>query len=1024
MIVPAPWSGSTRSSGSARFVGRAPEIARLVAALEAASAGSPATFLIGGEAGVGKTRLLREFADRARAGGARVLCGSCVDLGTGDIPFAPLVDALRGLARELGPDAVRELGGSAAAALTRLAPFLGDQPDPEPAGRQAQSQLFEGTLRLFDLLGDAAPVLFIIEDLHWADRSTLDLLTFLARAVSRERLVIAASFRSGDLRPGHPLRVVVAELDRSRRAQRLELARFDRVELTEFVTGLRGMRPDPDQVARLFDLSDGNAFFVEELVAAGVLDDAPGRRRTPVPKALRDVVITRVEVMSEAAQQVLRTAATAGRRVRHHVLAAACDLPERVLLAAIRECADHGLLMADADERAYAFRHALAREAVYDDLLPGERGRLHADMAAALSADQHHGPGRGGACVTELAHHWFAAGDLPRAFVASLSAATEAAHACAFAESERHFSRALEFWDQVPQAAELAGMPHPQVLRRAADAARWSGHVDRAIELTRRALAELPADQRVERAALHERLGRYLWESGDSAATLAEYVAADRLLAAEPPTALRARVRADQAIGHAGIGDHRLALQLATEALVMARAVGATAEEGRALIVVGVTQAMTGKPDAGIANLRAALEIATANGHLEDLHRAYSNLTYALENTGRMSEALAVAYEALEHSRRLGLLFDSGGMLLTNVAILAFELGRWDEAVEVARGALEHEVFARARPYLSLVLAQVEVGRGRFGDAERRLAEVGRATASTQAPQLTGPHYATLAEMAIWLGRPETARRAVADGLAAFGDLRDHAQALWLCAFGLRVEADEAQRLVARGNQDAALAAVRAGGHEFARQMEKVTDGAGFDELLPEPRALWLQCQGELARLDGSGAAPWWARAARYWGELGWRYPAAYAHWRWAEALLDDHDRDQRATAVLQTAHRLVRELRADPLRHEIVRLARRGRIALSEPADGPPSPPPATAVPPKDQFGLTRREVQVLRHLSEGHTNRRIGRDLFITEKTASVHVSNILTKLGVASRGEAAAIAHRLDLVPPETYDGDPPG
>ena len=513
---------------------------------------------------------------------------------------------------------------------------------------------------------------------------------------------------------------------------------------------------------------------------------------------------------------------------------------------------------------------------------------------------------------------------------------------------------------------------------------------------------------------MYERLGRYLWESGDSAATLAAYVAADDLLATEPPTPLRARVRANQAIGHAGIGDHQVAFQLATEALAMARAVGASAEEGRALIVVGVTEAMTGQPEAGIAKLRTALGIAAANGHLEDLHRAYSNLTYALENTGRMAEALAVAYEALDHSRRLGLLFDGGGMLLANVAILAFELGRWDEAAAVALDTLDHEVFARAKPYLSLVLAQVDVGRGRFGDAGRRLVETGRAMGSTRAPQLTGGHFAVLAEMAIWQRDPDTARRAVVDGLAALDGLPDHAQALWLCAFGLRVEADEAQRLAARGNQSAALAAVRARGQQFASQMDKATDGTDFDDLLPEPKALWLQCQGELARLHGTAAARRWERAGRYWDELGWRYPTAYTNWRQAEALLDDHDRGRNAGAVLQNAHRLARELRAEPLRHEIVRLAGRGRIALTAPTDGP-APAPA-ARPPRDRFKLTRRELQVLRLLSEGHTNRGIALELFITEKTASVHVSNILTKLGAGSRGEAAAIAHRLDLVPPD--------
>jgi DNA-binding CsgD family transcriptional regulator len=995
-------------------VGRAAELARLDAMLAAATAGSPGTVLIGGEAGVGKTRLLQEFAGRADRTGTRVLVGSCMDLGTGDIPFAPLVDALRALARDLGPDAVRDLGGPAAAALTRLAPFLGEQPDQEPAGRYVQSQMFEGTLRLFDRLSATTPVLFIVEDLHWADRSTLDLLIFLAHAVSRERLLLVASYRSSDLRPGHPLRSVIVELDRSRRAERFELACFDRAELTEFVTALRGDPPRAVQAERLFELSDGNAFFVEELVAAGALDDQGSDEpdRPPVPKALRDIVIARVEVMREDAQHVLRVAATAGRRVRHRVLAAACDLPEPALLAAIRECADNGLLV-PAEDRAYAFRHALAREAVYADLLPGERIRLHADLAAALAGDGRTGGEGAGSVVTELAHHWYAAGDLPHALAATVSAAMEAARAGAFAESERHFWRALALWHQVPEAAELAGMSYAQALRAAANAARWAGHVDRAIELIGEALAALPADHRVERAGLYERLGRYLWEAGDSAATQEAYVAAERLLADTPPSALASRIRADRAIGPAGIGDHALALRLGTEALEMARAVGATAEEGRALIVVGLAQTMTGHPEVGIANLRAALDIAATNEQLEDLHRAYANLTFSLENAGRMEEALAVAQDALEHNRRFGLVFDGGGMLLANVAILSTELGRWDEATAIALDTLEHEVFLRAKPYLWLVLAQIAIGRGNFGEADRRLADIGRAMSQMQAPQLTGPHYAALAELAIWRHRPDEARGAVADGLAAFGNLQDDAQALRLCAFGLRAEADEAQRLAARGHRDAALAEVRARAGAFVNRVVKIADGEPVERMLPEVAALWLECRAEQARLDGTADGTEWARVAAAWRDLGWPYPAAYAWWRQAEAMLGGRGQTKRAAPILQSAYRYSQRLEARPLCDEIVRLATRARLPLS---DLTLDQAEAAAAPAKDQYGLTPRELQVLKRLGDGHTNRRIARDLFIAEKTASVHVSNILNKLRASSRGEAAAIAHRLDLIPPD--------
>lgn len=1005
------WQGPSPPAPAARaptpLINRAEELAHLDLALARATACQPTTVLFGGEPGVGKSRLVREFGDRAGGAGARVLWGGCVDLGAGDLPYAPLVDALRALTRELGAERVRDLLGAAAPAVARLTPFLGGPLDLPATDNDARARMFEGLLRMFDRLGESGPVVLIFEDLHWADSATLDLLTFVVRSLTRERLLVLGTFRSTDLRPGHPLRSTLVEFDRARRADRWELRGLRIDELGDFVAALlSGDRP-PALIQDLFELTDGNPFFVEELVAAGQWSAS-----RVVPKPLRDVVIAQVEVTTEAAQAVLRTAAVAGRHVGHRLLAAATDLPQPDLLAGLRDCVDHHLLVPDADRQSYAFRHALVRETVYAELLPGERMRLHAGLAEALARDPSLAYTPGGAGSAELAHHWHAAGDSGRALVVSVRAGVEAGNVGAFAESEQHFNRALGLWPDGVEAPEEVGLSRAEVLQRAADAARWAGRVDRAVALIRAALADAPADHAGLRAALHERLGSFLWEAGDSDGSLTSYLAADRLLVDEPPSALQARVRAARASAAVRVGDHGPALRLGREAIAIAWRAGARPEEGRALNTVGMSLTMTGSPDDGIAALRSALTIARESDHLEDVHRAYANLTFALENAGRCAEALQTAIEGLDHSRRAGLPFGRGGMLLANAAILLLELGEWDRATEFAADALDHELPLRATVYLRLVLAQIDIGRGRFEAAQERLRTVRTAVPDLRAAHATGPLHACLAEAAIWQSDPGSARRSVLDGLDALSEAQDAAQTYRLGALGLRADADEAQRLLPSG-RETEVAEVRARGAGLAERIDRIAGARDADRLVPEAAAYRLLCLAERDRLDGTDDAAVWVRAATAWRRLGWVYQAAYATWRQAETVLSRRDRDRAAVPLLRDAYTAAVDLRAEPLRHEIEVLARRARIDLTGPVATDAGARPAR---PSRPFGLTPRELEILGYLGAGQSNREIAGTLFISEKTVSVHVSNILVKLKVSRRGEAAAAAHRLGL----TADG----
>jgi len=1002
----------TAGVSSSSFVGRADELARLRAALEAAARRAPNAVLVGGEAGIGKTRLVAEASARARAAGAHVLCGGCIELGGGGLPYGPIAEALRGLVEDRGPSVLADLIGPASSQLERLLPIGGvyDQWEDETlASGSARARLFELLLRLLGQLGAAEPVLLVVEDLHWADRSTLDLLTFLVRNVREERLLVVATYRTDEVRERHALRVVLAELERSRKVESIELARFERDELGALLDGILGAPPPADVLESVLELSQGNAFFAEELVAAGI-----GERTSRLPPKLRDVVMARIETLSEDAQDTLRIIAAAGRRIEHHLVAAVSDLPDRKLLRALREATTHQVLLADA-EGTYGFRHTIARDAVYADLLPGERFRLHAGLGRALAEDPTLARDQSPTVAVEIAHHWYVARETPKALAASVEAGRRAAGVYAFAEAHVQFDRALELWDELGEDHRPDAFDYGELLEQAADAAHWAGRLDRALLLARRALALVdPARDPGRAGVLQQRLGRYLWELGDGKASLAAYEEAGRLLADEPPSVERARVLAAQGAVLMVGGYYRESRARCEEAISMARTVGARAEEGHALNTLGIDLAMTGEPDAGIAALHQARAIARDARSFGDIGRVYSSLSFVLEATGRLDEAMEAARQGLEIMRQYRLeRTSSGTVLLSNAASVLFRLGRWPEAEALIDDALAHDPPVGLQLLLFLVLGELELGQGRLEQAREHLGAARQMAEQTSEPQIFGPLYACLAELAIWQRDLDTAQTLVDRGLGLVGRGGDDYLGIRLCSLGVRVEAERAERALVRRAVDEVERSKAGAAKLLATALELAGGLAQRGVVLPEADAHLATCEAELSRL-GEGSEPArWAAATRRWQQLGEPFPAAYTRWREAEALLS-RKAAKEAGEALREAHRSAARLHAEPLRREVEALARRGRIDLRHPAataDGDSQPRPGA------DLGLTTREVEVLAHLLEGRTNRQIARALFITEKTASVHVSNILGKLGVANRGEAAAVAHRLGLLdPPE--------
>src|SRR4051794_6867082 len=478
---------------SSTFVGRTAELEELRAALAEAVDGRPALAFIAGESGVGKTRLLRELERAAKASGVNVIGGDCVELGEGELPYAPLVSALRPLART-NHSAFAGLSEPARAALAQILPGLGPREQRIDDEATAQARLFDALLELLELLAGEEGLLLTIEDLHWADRSTRAFLVYLASSLCRERVLVVTTYRPDELHRRHPLRPLLAELERDARARRVELRPLTREELAEQLCDILGEPPAQDLLERLFARSEGNPLFAEELLAAG-LDG-----RGALPPTLRDALMLRIERLSEDAQELLRLLA-AGQRLDHEMLADASGIDPRV---PIREAVSAQLVVID-DEGRYAFRHALLREVVVDDLLPGERAQLHLALARALERRAEGLPAHGGAHLAAgIAHHYFESGDQPAALAASIRAAEAAEAVHAHGEAAALYSRALGLWAHVADAEKLAGMDHVDLLRAAAWTTGREHEPGRAESYLRAALQELGDSDPVRTAELLE----------------------------------------------------------------------------------------------------------------------------------------------------------------------------------------------------------------------------------------------------------------------------------------------------------------------------------------------------------------------------------------------------------------------------------------------------------------------------------------------------------------------------------------
>ncbi|MGW5878260.1 helix-turn-helix transcriptional regulator [Nocardiopsis terrae] len=985
---------------SAVFVGRHTQLSLLAADADRTRVEGARAVLVCGGAGVGKSRLLAEHLRRVPE--AAVALGGCLELGAEGVPFAPFTALLRELVRSGGPaaDPTGDLG--------RLLPELGGASGAADEGR---ARLFESVLTYLE--GRAAPdgLTLVVEDLHWADASTRDLLVFLLRNLGPVPVHLLISVRTDDLHRTHPLRRLLPELERLPRLTRMDLAPLSRDEVADQARALRGSELDPADLDLLHERSGGNPLFVESFLSAG--HDPAG---APIPDGPRDLLLAAVEPLPEPTRRVLGLVATAGTRVRHTLLAGVAHragITEDALDSALRPAIDARVL--HTTEHGYVFRHALLAEAVRADLMPGERVRAHRRYAETLQSGVDRMPE--GERAAQLAHHAHRAHDQPLALTAAWRAAERAAAVDAYPEHLALVERVLELWDQVPDAAERLGLPRDQVLVRASEVCLVAGSLRRAVGYATDGLDELgvtgfhdpdhPPEHAVRISRLRHARARALKEMGRDGA-LEDLADASVLLTFNHPEA--PAVGATLAATLMVRGHHGQAATAARRTLNRARELGDRRSEADALITLGSLDPPGGREE-GLKLLGAGIRLAREVNHVPAEIRGLINLSGQLKNLNRLEESAQASLEGMRRCRELGLARTQGGAFAYGLATTRFNQGRFAESEELLSGIRDHGVTrARAlvlRMHLDLYRWRPEAVRATIEEFRRILPE------RESSPVEHLPVHLLLQRLALHEGRPLDAGRMARDMLArAVGDGAPASTVHGMYRSSLAWHASIADRLAEEPGEKA-----RGLAEELHRLLAELPAGAYEQDpaglaarawRTPDPGRALALFEAALAGIGPTGhvvlraeycleavraavRADEWERAARHLADL---HRLAV---RYGLALFE------REAGFLRVRHGL-----PDPDEPAAVH-AGPDRAALTSGRSPKRDAPAGSPLP----MGLTRRELEVLAQVAKGLSNREIGQVLFISAKTVSVHLSNLMGKLGVGNRTAAAAKGRELGLV-----------
>jgi len=1000
-------------AGWGAFVGRERELSRLQAALRERTR----LVLVLGDAGIGKTRFVAEGLALAAHDGMLTISGGCLPL-TQKLPLLPVADALGELA-SLAGGAPFEAALNAAPAyvrpeLARLLPRLadGDRAVAEPSAAEPveawrYERMFAGVTELVAGVARRSPLGLLIEDVHWADGATLDFLTYLTRAGRADPVTVVVTCRSDEV-PQDP--VVADWLTNVRRdagVEEVRLGPLSEAETAEQIGGLVQAPPPAGLLEEVYARAEGHPFFTEQLVAAAITDSGQLAQSVALPERLAELLVIRAARCGGHARTVLNALVVAGRPLTAVMLGEVTSVDPDHVLAALRELTAARLLAVPIDG-GYQPRHALLAEAVAADLLQAERVSLHERVARALELAGSE------TLAAEAAGHWAAAGRAGEELQARLTAARAAEQVFAYADAVVHWRRAIELYESVPATELREGMGIAHIYLRAVDALEASGDRAQAIAVADEAYRRFAYHpDRATAALIHFRAGsmRAIESPAAGDPLMKEGL---RLFEGTPPSHEQARAWLEYALDFLFVteGRHPAKIRAALESgLEAAEAAGAATVTAPLLCLLAVESFLGGEVDDGFRLLAQARSVLGAS------QDAWAVLWLAIVESDamlklcRLEEATRVGLRGFDGARKLGFgSFGGASISLANAVEGLIGRGRTMEAAALIDPLVTAPIDPHNWP-VHAARAEIDLLRGELDTAAKRLTQINVGAS----PEFAKDLAQEVAEVALWAGRPEDGLTVVHGGLDSKGEADWLMKSGWLLALGMRASADLAE--LGRARRDNATVSAALGAADELADWVSREDNVPFTDhpyfaTIPAARATW---DAERSRVVGPSDSTTWKVAAEEWEALGYRHRAGYCWWRQAEAELASRQHPGGVAVVVQTAAGSA--FGHEPLLAEIRALARRARIPLDSPSTGVPQAP----VPPASaSYGLTERELDVLQLLREGRSNGEIGAALFISPRTAGVHVTNILRKLGVTNRVQAAALAERAGLLESGDTDG----
>jgi DNA-binding CsgD family transcriptional regulator len=956
-------------------VGREAPLSALVSGLDHAIAGAGSVVLVGGDAGIGKTRLMKELKQQAAVREIRVIEGRCSSTES-SVPYAPLMNALRFRIAKGEAGAVAEMLGPLRAVLAPIFPQLPDNPAAaEPQRDREHDRPFELIFSVLERLAAEEPMLLVLEDVHWADPTSLELLHHLAHRAPAFRMLLVATYRTDELHAAHPLRRLLGLLARDRVGQELRIEPLNRDETTEMLQCILGADPDPEFAAAIWKRSEGNPFFVEELLSvlstgAAVAPTAESARileRTPLPSTVTEAVVERVSALGSSAVDTLSAASVIGRSFDFEDLRGVLGMSELELLEVLEQLVAHQLLREDriARKDSYSFPHALMQEAMYESLISRRRRVLHRRVAQTLERRSGKTPSR----LDELAFHFRIGGDHERAWNYSRLAGDEAVRLRAWDDAAAHYENALasleEMADESDRAADLIERLAAVAWRRS-KSAEATQFTEEALRL-RRALGH---DE--EAARLLRRIASLRIEEGDTEGAGEALDEALLLLGKTPDSNQLGAIYEDLGKLSLDRGDLDRAESLLMQGLSLASRNAGNAEEVPALVSLGELSILGGAVSAGVSQLDLALALLR-EGRLpfERLMRVHSESVRVLLLAQDYRRALIWAESAIALCRRQSVVGLDASFRAMRAVILTITSGEEDTLAEAQSAVDELRRTGRSELRDALrMLGYVHRARGEFDEARAAYEE---ASSLGDRGRQVG-----LALVGMAQGRNEEAAEILEVALKAI---------------------PRSQPLFARQLLPYAVEALIS-----VRRIEDAERCIATIAPLPDPNAGLAQLHHAVGLLRLAQQRPVEAKeelelATKAWDELGNRLEARRARVALLEAMLSSGASGEGLSLGRSLLEELGRPLL--PREREVVRRVLRRAGVRTRPNSA------AQSETTDQRSVLTTREQAVLHEVAEGRTNREIAQALGIAEKTVSVHVSHILAKLGCKTRTQAARFA-----------------